>query len=99
MAMVEAVGNGGKTETSAAEMLWQPLRLNRLWSSKETVVVAVGEADTTLAATATWANGGDSGNGGADNNQQNSGRSVDGGRGDDDGSDDSGCGGGRQQQQ
>ena len=34
------------------------------------MVVAVVEADTVLAAVATWANGGDSGNGGADNNQQ-----------------------------
>ena len=32
--------------------------------------MAVAEADTVLAAVATWANGGDSGNGGADNNQQ-----------------------------
>jgi hypothetical protein len=40
------------------------MRLNRLWlgSSKETVVVAVVEADTALAEAATLANDGDSGN-------------------------------------
>ena len=43
---------------------WRPMRLNRLWlgSSKETVVVAVVEADTALAEAATSANDGDSGN-------------------------------------
>jgi len=58
-----------ETEAAAVVAILEAWR-QRWRSYKETVVLAVAEADTALVAAATWANGGDSGNGCADNNQQ-----------------------------